>query len=116
MSVDEALQTALTSLGIPVSPNLYKGEALEYIVTNYTTIPEVYAERVPHACRYLVQVHYMVPHGVNPNSTVNDISKALWDALFTWPSVTNASDGDGQHYVLECEYADGGGYYVPSSP
>lgn len=112
MSVDQALQTALTPLGVPTSPNLYTGEATEYIVTNYTTIPEVFAERAPHAARYLVQVHYLLPQGDNPNSKLQQISRALWEAGFTWPGITNASDSDGQHYVLECEYVNGGGYYA----
>ena len=116
MSVDTALQTSLASLGLPVSPNIYRGQATEYIVTNYTTIPEVYAERVAHAARYLVQVHYLLPHGENPNETLADIAKALSSGGFTWASVTNASDDEGQHYVLECEYADGGAYYARRDP
>ena len=32
-------------------------------------------------------------------------------AGFTWPQVTDATDAEGQHWVLECEYADGGGLY-----
>lgn len=111
MSVDQALQTALTPMGIPVSPNIYTGEELEYIVTNYSTIPEVYADRAPHAARYVVQVHYLLPHGQNPNIMLQGISRALWEQGFTWPSIVNAGDSDGQHYVLECEFVNGGGYY-----
>lgn len=111
MSVDSKLQTALTPLGVPVSPNLYQGEAIEYITTNYNTLPEVFADRAPNAARYIVQVHYMLPTGKNPNSMIGQISSALWSAGFTWPSVVNAADDDGQHYVLECEYADGGSRY-----
>lgn len=112
MSVDQALQASLTSFGIPVSPNIYTGEEIEYIVTNYSTIPEVYADRAPHAARYLVQVHYLLPHGQNPNLMLQGISRALWEGGFTWPGIVNAGDADGQHYVLECEYVDGGGYYA----
>lgn len=111
MSVDSTLQTALAPMGIPVSPNLYKGSALEYITTNYNVLPEVFADRAPNAARYLVQVHYLLPTGKNPNPMIGDISNALWYAGFTWPSVVNASDDEGQHYVFECEYADGGSRY-----
>ena len=100
-----------TPTGIPVSPNIYTGDELEYIVTNYSTIPEVYADRAPHAARYVVQVHYLLPHGQNPNTMLQGLSRALWEQGFTWPGIVNAGDSDGQHYVLECEYADGGGYY-----
>lgn len=111
MSVDEALTAALAQLGIPHAPNLYRGTATEYITTNYQTIPEAYAERVPAAARYLVQVHYCLPHGENPNARIRTISLALWTQGFTWPSIENASDESGQHYVLECEYVNGGGWY-----
>lgn len=116
MSVDERLQAALAPLGIPVSPNLYEGEELEYIVTNYQVIPEVYAERAPHAARYLVQIHYLLPTGANPNATLREIARAVWEAGLTWPGVVNASDEAGQHYVLECEAADGGAYYAQRDP
>ena len=112
MSVDEALKAALDPLEIPYSPNLYTGDATEYITTNFQIIPEVYAERAPRAARYLVQVHYCLPNGRNPNATIGTISRALWEQGFTWPSVENASDESGLHYVLECEYVNGGGFYV----
>ena len=112
MSVDQALETALSQLGIPTARNLYGGQAVEYITTNYETMPTVFAERAPHAARNIVQVHYHLPHGDNPNSMLQQISEALWEAGFTWPAITNASDADGQHYALECEYVNGGGYYA----
>lgn len=111
MSVDEALKAALDPLEIPYSPNRYTGDATEYITTNFQIIPEVYAERAPRAARYLVQVHYCLPNGRNPNATIRTISRALWNQGFTWPSVENASDESGLHYVLECEYVNGGGFY-----
>lgn len=111
MSVDEALKAALDPLEIAYAPNLYTGDETEYITTNFQTIPDVYAERAPRAARYLVQVHYYLPNGRNPNATIRTISRALWNQGFTWPSVENASDDDGLHYVLECEYVNGGGFY-----
>ena len=110
-NVDNALQTALQSLGLPVYPVLYTGGELEYIVTNHTAIPAVYAERAPRAARHLVTVRYFLPWKKNPNPMILQISRALFDAGFTWPSVTDASDNEGQTYALECEYANGGGYY-----
>ena len=63
------------------------------------------------AARYLVQAHYYCPHRKNPQATILAAERALVDAGFTWPSLTDASDEDGQHWVLECEYTDGGGMY-----
>ena len=114
MSVDNALQTALLPLGLPVYPQTYEGEELEYIVTNHSCVPSVYASRAPHAARHLVQVHYFLPTGQNPNLTLRQISRALWNVGFTWPGVEDAGDSNGQHYVLECEYVNGGAYYGDS--
>ena len=94
-----------------VFPDVYTGSLLKYIVWNYNVIPAVYAESVPHAARYAVQVHYYLPHKENPQTAILTLSRALSNRGFTWPTVTDATDSDGQHWVLECEYADGGGYY-----
>lgn len=112
MSVDSKISSALESV-LPgaVFPNVYTGALLEYAVWAYTEIPEVFADRAPHAARYLVQVHYYLPPKQNPNPTKRALQRALFDAGCTWPSILNAGDGEGQHYVLECEYADGGGWY-----
>lgn len=115
MTVDEAVVSALTNI-LPVYPNKYTGEQLEYIVYDYTVIPTVYADHAPRAARYLVNVHHYLPEKEDPTSKRIDISKALFDAGFTWPSITNASDDEGQHYVFECEYADGGDFYRNNQP
>lgn len=109
MTVDAALQAALSGFGLPVFPNLYTGEALEYLVTHYDVISEIYADDKAGAARYLIQVHYHLPHKQNPNLTLRRLQRALWGAGCSWPGgVVNASDGKGQHYVIECEYTDGG--------
>ena len=106
--LQEALETVYPGA---VFPMVYKGKAVEYIVWNYSAIPSVWAESAPHAYRYLVQVHLYCPIGKNPTETILAIDRAVFNAGFTWPSLTDASDEEGQHWVLECEYADGGGYY-----
>lgn len=110
MTTDAAIKAALETI-LPLYPNKYTGTELEYIVYNYSTIPEVFADSVPHAARYLVQVHLYLPDKKNPNPYKLAISRALKEHGFTWPSITNASDGDGQHYTFECSYVNGGGYY-----
>ena len=110
-NVDDALQAALKPLGLPVYPVLYTGADLEYIVTNHTTVPLIFAEHIPNAARYLVTVRYFLPWKKNPNPMILQISQALFDAGFVWPSVTEASDADGQVYALETQYINGGGYY-----
>lgn len=98
-------------VGFPIYPNLYTGDELEYIVTNYTMLPVLHAGDRPGAARYLIQVHYYLPHKKNPNAVIEALCKALHQAGFTAPSVQNAADGSGQHYVLECEGIDGGVQY-----
>lgn len=108
MSVDENLVATLSFIVGAVAPNEYTGTELEYAVWNYNILPAVFAESKPEAARYLVQVHWFLPHSVNPAAKRRRICQALHDARFTYPSVVNASDKDGQHYVFECEYVDGG--------
>lgn len=110
--VAEAIQAAVSPI-FPgaVFPHQYKGPLLEYVVWNYNQVGEVWAEGVPHAARYLVQVHLYSPHGKDPREAILKLQRALFDQDFTWPIPTDATDSDGQHWVLECEYTDGGGFY-----
>lgn len=110
--VAEVIDGALSPL-FPhaVFPHVYTGPLLKYIVWNYNQIPAVWAEHAPHAARYLIQVHFYLPHRENPREAILAISRALFGAGTTWPEATDAADDEGQHWVLECEYADGGGFY-----
>lgn len=112
MNTDDALVEALEPL-FPdcVFPNVYTGDAVEYLVYNYTALPQVFGDGLPAAARYLVQVHYYLPRKKNPNPTKLQISQALKAQGFTWPDIENASDREGQHYVFECEYVNAGGVY-----
>ena len=109
-SCDEAINDAFGSI-LPLFPNVYTGDALSYLVYNYYVIPEVFAESAAHAARYSIQLHLYLPHKVNPNPTKLLIIGACVGNFFTFPSMTNASDGDGQHYVFTFEYVNGGGLY-----
>ena len=118
MSIDAVLQAALRPLKLPVFPNKYTGPELEYLVTNWTMIPTLNAGDLAHAARYLVQVHYYLPDKQNPHETLEAICRALVAADFTCPEISNVDDAErrsgamyGQHWVIECEYADGGYRY-----
>lgn len=112
MNVDDALMTALDPI-LPgcVFPNVYVGRESEYLVTSFTALPDVHTENGPAAARYLVIVRYYLPTGKNPNPTKLRIQQALYDQGFTWPSITPASDNEGQGWVFECEYVNAGGVY-----
>jgi len=111
MSCDDAINTTFGEI-LPLYPNVYTGDALTYLVYNYYVIPEVYANSVSHASRYSVQLHFYLPHKGNPNAIKLAIINACISGGFTYPSMTNASDKDGQHYVFEFEYCNGGGVYA----
>lgn len=111
MSCDEAINAAFGEI-LPLYPNVYTGDALTYLVYNYYVIPEVYANSVSHASRYSVQLHFYLPHKENPNAIKLAIINACISGDFTYPSMMNASDKDGQHYVFEFEYCNGGGVYA----
>lgn len=111
MSCDEAINTAFGEI-LPLFPNVYTGTELTYLVYNYYVIPEVFANSVSHASRYTIQLHLYLPHKANPNEIKLSIINACIDNGFTYPSMTNASDKDGQHYVFEFEYCNGGGVYA----
>ena len=94
-----------------VFPQSYTGPLTRYVVWQYNVLATVWAEGTAHAARYLVMVHFYLPHKENPQAAILALSRALFDAGTTWPNITDASDAEGQHWVFECEYTDGGGYY-----
>lgn len=109
--VAEKIRTACETVISDVFPQIYTGALLHYVTYNYNIIPSVWTESGPAASRYLCQVHFYLPHKEDPREDILGLQRALFDAGFTWPDVTDAEDADGQHWVLECEYADGGGVY-----
>ena len=106
MSIDEALVAAVELLVPEIAPQVYEGKALEYCTYNYAQLPALHAEGRPQAILYLVQLHYCAPRGQNCGRTIRLLSQALFCAGGTWPTVEDASDEDGQHYVLECQYKE----------
>jgi len=111
MSINSDIINALSSLSLPVCPDVYDGDADEYITFNYFSQGDDFADDAPQHETYFVQVHYICPLKKNSLSIRNQIKDALFTAGFTWPTVTNAMstayarDVDEQHWAFECEYA-----------
>lgn len=101
--IDTRIRAALASMDLPVEPNDYDGEALEYLSYKYQELGAVHAEGRPNAIRYILDLHWYLPRGKNPESGKNRIRHLLQAAGATWPNIENASDKEGQHYVFECE-------------
>lgn len=73
-----------------------------YCTFNYTELPAGIGDNTACLTRALVQVHYFAPL----KASTLAVRRALRDAIaavddFTLPSIENATDATGQHYVLE---------------
>lgn len=73
-----------------------------YCTFNYAELPDGLGDNCAALTRALVQVHYFAPL----KASTLAVRHALRDAIaavdnFTLPSIENATDETGQHYVLE---------------
>jgi len=113
MGIDEIIQSAVTPIVPRCAPKQYSGKDLEYCVYHYTELPDDFGDDEPQAIRYTVQLHWFFPWrpGISADAGIvgkkQKLRRALADAGFTWPTVTPAGDEEWEHYVFECEYADG---------
>ena len=107
MTLNERIIAVVTPI-VPVCvPDLLVTEAgetppEEYCTFNYTELPDGLGDNCAALTRALVQVHYFAPLRESTIKTRH----ALRDAIaavdnFTLPSIENATDETGQHYVLE---------------
>lgn len=103
MTVNEAIIRALEGFGDPVVPGLYTGDATRYYTFNYDLLPTQFADNRPIFERALIQVHLITPLSYNSVRRRNETRKALVAAGLGWPDTIDASDGDIQHFVFECE-------------
>lgn len=108
MSVNEVIMQAVIPI-VPVCvPDLYDGTETTYCTFQYSEFPRSFGDGVPHAVLYMVQVHLLLPAGKNPLRIKKQLRQALLRAGFTAPLVENATEDKVlQHYVFECEYAEG---------
>lgn len=107
MTINEAFRAAVEPVVAVCVPDAYDGEAEEYCTFNYTEVPEDFGDDVPDVIRYAVQLHYICPVGRNSIATRRRLRQAILAADFTAPTVENASDADGQHYVFEFDALGG---------
>lgn len=86
MNVNSKVITALSTIGIPVSANVYTGTATEYIVFNYADErPSVYADNIDILDEVTIQVHYYTKG--NPSQKKKSIRDKLRENGFTIKSV-----------------------------
>ena len=106
MNLDARIKAALAGICGVVVPQVYTGTATEYIVFNYSEYPLEFADNAPHTVGYSIQVHLFMPLKANPNTKKNSIQNALFTAGFSYPSIQDVTDEEGQHYVFMSTYEE----------
>ena len=96
MTLDDFIIKTVSPVVKPVVPNLYTGESVRYCTFNYSELAEGIGDNAAHLTRAVVQVHYFAPLR---ESTIKTRHAPVDE--FTLPSIENATDETGQHYVLE---------------
>lgn len=102
MTLDDIIIKTVSPVVKPVVPNLYTGESVRYCTFNYSEMPEGIGDNAAHLTRAVVQVHYFAPlreSTIKTRHALRDVIAAVDN--FTLPSIENATDETGQHYVLE---------------
>lgn len=110
MSVETRVKAVLDVFGDPVEKSVLSAGARDrpgrYYTFSCESFGDDFGDDEPEHERYLVSVHLFAPLDENCIRRVKATKRALFAAGFTWPRVVDATDQDGQHYVLECETAD----------
>lgn len=105
MNIDERIIAALAPAELPTAPNVYDGDATDYLVFNYSEHPDLFGDDWNEMVRVVTQVHLFLPHGKNPNQLKKKIKAGLKTLAGTPAVITNASDSMSQHYVFEFSFA-----------
>lgn len=103
MTVQELIRDTIRPLVPEVTPEPYDGDASTYCTYQAAELPTLFANGRPDTIRYHAYLHLYLPAGENPIRLKSCIAKAIWTVGATYPSITNASDKDGQHYVFAFE-------------
>lgn len=108
MSLNERLVKMLDGLTKePAAAESYNGPEAEYLVFNYTEIPDDFGDDEPGHYRQLIQVHLFSTPERDITGLRRKIRRRIIGAGFTAPTVVPASDQNGQHLVFEFEGVEG---------
>lgn len=106
MNIDERIRAAVLPIVPICEPDFYDGGEETYCTFNMDELPTSFGDDRPRNLRYLIQLHLFAPGWPKPPSTRQtrrQLCEAILAAGFTYPEVTNASEQEAQHYVLEFE-------------
>lgn len=108
MSLNEEIRAVVTPIVPVCDPDYYGGEQETYCTFGYTEIPANPGDNAPQAYRCLVDLHLFLPRGKNSVVIRRTLRRAITDVdTWTAPTITNASDETGQHFVFEFEAIGG---------
>lgn len=103
MDLDAYVRGVVTPI-VPVClPEDYEGEEPEYCSFSIRERGGAFGDDAADALVCELMLHWYLPPHQDPNARKRQIRRALQEAGFTAPVVTNASDEDGGHFVFECE-------------
>lgn len=103
MNINQKVISALTPLGMPISPSHYDGGETDYIVFNYADErDDICADNTVLTDITSIQVHYFTKG--NPQENKKKIRKALRNAGFVDFSTSEFYEDDTKynHIVVEC--------------
>lgn len=107
MSVDARIIAAIKGFGDPIENSVYHGDAEQYYVFNYFTLPRTFGDNEPEHEEYFIQLHLFAPLGKNILARKRETKRAIVAAGFTYPSTTDASDAEARHIVFEFRTIEG---------
>ncbi len=105
MTVNEKIIQALSPFGLKVTPDFYGDEAEEYFTFNYSDDrASDFGDNEPIRVVAYMQIHYFCPVKKDYLKLKKEVRKALMNAGFSYPVVTDATvAGDEErHLVFEC--------------
>lgn len=107
MTIEARLKKLLEAFGDPVENGAYQGKSERYYTFNISTRGTNYADDMPQDEICMVQIHFFAPRTYNYVMRIKETKVALANDGFLWPDVTDASDDEGRHVILETAYVQG---------
>lgn len=109
MSAGAAIVRALSKFGYPCKPDRHKDDGKKYFTYNYADERgEDYGDNRPGCIKASMQVHFFLPLDENCIKEKKKIREALFEAGFTYPTVTVLQEKEFniRHIVFECDMAE----------
>lgn len=103
MTEEKRIRDALLPVGLDVESAGYSGENPTYMVFNFSSRGENFADDEPQNELFLIAVHLFAPMDVDITAFKDAIKNCLIAAGFTYPTIEDVSDDDVRHVVFECE-------------